>query len=163
MVVYLSLGSNIGDREKYLRAATTRLANGRLKIHRTASVYITEPRDYADQDWFLNTVIEAEVQYSPVELLEQCLAVEKDTGRVRTMFKGPRTLDIDIIFYDSLIIDKPGLHIPHPRYPDRRFVLTPLVEIAAEFIDPQRRMSVRAVADLCSDHSGVNLYRPPLL
>ena len=163
MVVYLSLGSNIGNREDYLRAAITRLAEERLNIVRTSSVYITEPRDYVDQAWFLNTVVQAEAQYPPDELLELCLAVEKEAGRVRSLLKGPRTLDIDIIFYDSFLVEKPGLHIPHPRYAERRFVLTPLVQIAADFIDPQRRMAVRDVAELCADQSAVNLYGPPLL
>jgi 2-amino-4-hydroxy-6-hydroxymethyldihydropteridine diphosphokinase len=163
MVVYLSLGSNIGDRKNHLRTAITQLADPQFRVIRTSSVYITEPRDYADQDRFLNIVLEADTQFGPFDLLKRCQMLERDAGRARTISKGPRTLDIDIIFYDSLVLRTFELTIPHPRYAERRFVLTPLAEIAGEFVDPQRRMTVQQLVKMCADPSEVVLHSEPLL
>src|SRR5262249_19073007 len=134
--VYLALGSNLGDREKYLDAGIHGLASHGIEIVRCASIYSTEPREVLDQPWFLNTALEATTYLTPNELLRLCLDVERENHRVRDSHKGPRTLDIDIIFYGNKIIREPHLTIPHPGLFSRRFVLAPLAEIAADFLDP---------------------------
>ena len=153
--VYLALGSNMGDREEHLRSAIRGLGSRRIEIIRCASVYSTEPREVVDQPWFLNTVLEAGTTLTPDELLRTCLEVEKENLRTRDLNKGPRTLDIDIVFYGNEIIRKPGLSIPHPALSGRRFVLTPLAEIAPGFVDPSSGKTVRQLLEACSDAATV--------
>jgi len=153
--VYLALGSNLGDREDHLRAGIRDLAARGVMPVRCASVYSTEPREVVDQPWFLNTVIEGNTDLNPEELLRVCLDVEKDNQRMRQTTKGPRTLDIDIIFYGSDIVRKPGLTIPHPSFSARRFVLVPLAEIAPNFIDPLSGKTIKQLLESCPDQSGV--------
>src|SRR5256885_1572053 len=111
MRVYIALGSNLGNREEYLRAAVRGLSERQVDITGTASVYSTAPRDVLDQPRFLNTAIEADTTLSPQELLAACLDIEKNNNRVHGINKGPRTLDIDIIFYGTEIIRTPDLTI----------------------------------------------------
>src|SRR5262249_3104735 len=134
--VYLALGSNLGKREDYLRAGIHRLAARGVQMIRCASIYSTQPQEIRDQPWFLNTVLEASTALDPDQLLRACLETEKENDRVRNVNKGPRTLDIDIILYGNKIIREPGLTIPHPSFSARKFVLAPLSEIAADFVDP---------------------------
>src|SRR5688500_14891331 len=122
MLVYLALGSNLGDRASFLKAALEDLPRQGIEVVRCASLYSTEPREVVDQPWFLNTAVLGSTALEPRRLLEACLAVEAANGRRRDRDKGPRTLDIDIIFYGSRIIDEPGLAVPHPRLAARRFV-----------------------------------------
>lgn len=163
MDIYLGLGSNLGDRESQLRAALTSLNNNGVRVVRSASVYLTEPRDYADQPWFLNTVVQADTELEPQDLLQRCLRIEREAGRNRTTPNGPRTLDIDIVFYADRVIDLPGLTIPHPRYAGRRFVLEPLAEIAPNLIDPKRGVRVRDLLEQSSDDAVISVYGRPLL
>jgi len=153
--VFLTLGSNLGDREQHLRAAIQGLANRKIEIVRLASIYSTEPREILDQPWFLNTAIETATQLQPHEVLRVCLDVERDNGRVRDTVKGPRTLDIDIIFYGGEIIHDPGLTIPHPSFARRRFVLAPLAEIAPEFVDPISKKTLSELLLACDDRAQV--------
>ena len=153
--VYLALGSNLGDREEYLRAGIRGLAARGVMPVRCASVYSTEPREVLDQPWFLNTVIEGNTDLNPEELLRVCLDVEKENQRIRQITKGPRTLDIDIIFYGSDIVRKPGLTIPHPSFSARRFVLVPLAEIAPNFSDPLSGKTIKQLLESCPDRSAV--------
>ena len=153
--VYLALGSNMGDRREHLRSAIRGLANRGIDIVRCASVYSTEPREVVDQPWFLNTVLEAGTALTADELLRTSLEVEKENHRTRDLNKGPRTLDIDIIFYGNEIIRKPGLSIPHPAFSSRRFVLAPLAEIAAGFVDPSSGKTVRQLLEACTDMATV--------
>jgi len=153
--VYLALGSNLGDREAYLRDGIQALAKHQIEIVRQASIYSTAPREVLDQPWFLNTTIEAATDLQPDALLHVCLEIEKDHRRVRNTVKGPRTLDIDIIFYGNKIIHAPGLTIPHPSFASRRFVLAPLVEIAPDFIDPVTRKTLRELLQSCDDQAQV--------
>ena len=153
--MYLALGSNLGNREEYLRAGIRGLATRGVEIVRCASVYFTEPRELLDQPWFLNTAVEANTQLLAHELLRACLEVEGENHRVRNVDKGPRTLDIDIIFYGDKIIRKPGLTIPHPSFFSRRFVLAPLAEIAPDFVDPVSRKSMRWLLDECGDQASI--------
>ena len=157
--MYLALGSNLGDREGYLRAGIRGLAAHGIDIIRCASVYSTEPREILDQPWFLNTVLEVNTNLNPSELLQVCLEVEKQNNRIRETVKGPRTLDIDIIFYGSTIIQSPELTIPHPSFSQRRFVLAPLAEIAPSFVDPTSGQTMQQLLEMCPDQSSVSPVR----
>ena len=136
--VYLSLGSNIGDREANLRAAVERLG-----VARQSPIYETEPVDYVHQRWFLNLVVELETELFPRQLLARTQKIERELGRVRGIPKGPRTIDIDILLYGSAIVKTPALEIPHPRMAARRFVLAPLADLAPELRHPVTRLSIR--------------------
>src|SRR5215467_6840772 len=157
MRAYVALGSNLGNRQEYLRSGLRGLADRHIKISRTASLYSTAPRDVIEQPWFLNTAIEADTELGPEELLAACLEVERDNDRVRDIqtSKGPRTLDIDIIFYGTEIIRTPALTIPHPRLAMRRFVLIPLAEIAPNFVDPVSGRSIKELLEHCPDEGDV--------
>jgi 2-amino-4-hydroxy-6-hydroxymethyldihydropteridine diphosphokinase len=141
--IYLSLGSNIGDREANLRKAVELLEALDVHVLRASRIYETEPVDYVDQAWFLNQVVEAETALFPMQLLTRIARIERELGRTRTVPKGPRTLDIDILFYAEAVVHTARLEIPHPRMAERRFVLLPLAELAPDLRHPVTRLSVR--------------------
>jgi 2-amino-4-hydroxy-6-hydroxymethyldihydropteridine diphosphokinase len=145
--VYLGLGSNVGDRERNLAAALAQLAGLALRVLRVSSTYETEPVDYTDQRWFLNLVVEAETELFPMQLLARIVKVERALGRVRTVPKGPRTLDIDILLYGRAVVRSARLEIPHPRMGERRFVLAPLAELAPGLRHPLTRKTIREMLD----------------
>ncbi len=126
---FLSLGSNIGNREFYLQQALKQLIENKIYVTDFSSVYETNPVGVEGQNDYLNMVVEVHTDYGPRELLEKCLSIEKELGRERVVHWGPRTIDIDIILYDDLIMDSEDLIIPHPRMQERGFVLIPLAEI----------------------------------
>jgi len=130
MNVYLSLGSNIGDREENLRTAIDELPHVGVAITRVSSFYETEPVDLKEQPWFLNCVVEAETHFDPFMLLRALREIETKMGSQKLVAKGPRLMDIDILLYGAETIDTPELQVPHPRMHLRRFVLMPLAEIA---------------------------------
>lgn len=163
MEIYLGFGSNIGDREAQLRAALIELEQSEVTVRRSASLYATEPRDFAEQPWFLNTVIEVRTLLEPEALLEQCLQIEKKAGRVRDQSKGPRPIDIDILLYRDRLIDQPNLIVPHPRYRERRFVLVPLAELAPDLSDPVCGLTMQQLLDMCPDDGEVRRHGAPLL
>jgi 2-amino-4-hydroxy-6-hydroxymethyldihydropteridine diphosphokinase len=134
--VYLSLGSNLGDRAANLRAAIAALPAAGLTVTRVSSFYETEPVDYLDQPWFLNCVLRAETERVAVELLRDLRAIETRLGSQKEFAKGPRLLDIDILLYGGQFIDTPELQVPHPRMLQRKFVLAPLAEIAPQVSHP---------------------------
>ena len=145
--IYLSLGSNVGDREGNLRKAVERLASDDVRVLRRSRIYETEPLDYQDQAWFLNQVVEADTALFPMQLLTRIGRVEHELGRVRTVRNGPRTIDIDILFYAAAIVNTPRLEIPHPRLAERRFVLAPLAELAPDLRHPATHRSVRQMLE----------------
>ena len=141
-IVYFSLGSNVGDRETHLARARERLNVDGIRLVRASSIYETEPRDFLDQAWFMNQVVEAETSLFPKQLLSRTQKIERALGRVRTQEKGPRTIDIDILLYGDAIVSVPGLEIPHARMSDRRFVLEPLAELAPSLRHPRTGATV---------------------
>jgi len=145
--VYLSLGSNVGDRGQHLRAALERLESARVRVLRTSAVYETEPLDLKAQRWFWNLVAEAETDLFPRQLLAYTSRIERELGRVRTVAKGPRTLDVDILFYGRAVVQADGLEIPHPRIAERRFVLVPLADLAPDLRHPVTHRTVREMLE----------------
>jgi 2-amino-4-hydroxy-6-hydroxymethyldihydropteridine diphosphokinase len=145
--VYLSLGSNIGDRARNLQAALHRFAAPDLRVMRTSPVYETEPVEYTAQRWFLNLAAEAATELLPMQLLLRIGRVERALGRVRTVPKGPRTIDIDILFYGRTIVRSARLEIPHPRIAERRFVLAPLADLAPDLRHPVTGRTIREMLD----------------
>lgn len=141
--VYLSLGSNLGDRQRHLLDAIAMLETPRLHVTRVSGIYETEPQDLRTQPWFLNLVLEAETKLFPMQLLSLIQRIESDLGRQRKVSKGPRTLDIDILLYGNFIINSDRLMVPHPHMHERRFVLEPLVELAPNLRHPLLRRSMR--------------------
>jgi 2-amino-4-hydroxy-6-hydroxymethyldihydropteridine diphosphokinase len=140
---FLSLGSNLGDREAFLNEALERLQAAGVRTVRRSPVHETEPQDYRDQPWFLNMAVEVETDLAPLALLATIQKIEAEMGRQRSIPKGPRTIDIDILFYANLVIATPELEIPHPRLTERRFVLDPLSEIAPDLRHPMTGKTVR--------------------
>lgn len=134
--VYLSLGSNVGDREANLRAAIAALPPTGVRVKQLSSIYETEPVDYLGQPWFLNCVVEAETELAPLALLQALRSIESQLGSQKAFAKGPRKIDLDILLYGLETIDTPSLQVPHPRLHLRRFVLTPLAEIAPHLKHP---------------------------
>jgi 2-amino-4-hydroxy-6-hydroxymethyldihydropteridine diphosphokinase len=141
MIVYLSLGSNLGDRDANLQQAIAQLAPA-VRVLRVSPTYETEPVDYTAQPWFLNLVAEAQTNLSPTKLLAHTVALEQALGRIRAIPQGPRTIDIDILLYGDVVVRAARLEIPHPRMPQRRFVLAPLADLAPKLRHPVTHLTV---------------------
>lgn len=159
--VYIAIGSNLGDKLSNCRKGIELLEKSGVSILACSHFYKTDPVDYADQDRFINAAVKAETDLSPLLLLKALKSIEKQAGRVETVRFGPRVLDMDIIFYDDLTMDEAGLTIPHPRMHKRGFVLTPICDIAPEFIHPvltQTMTELLKQFDNDSPHE-VSLYR----
>jgi 2-amino-4-hydroxy-6-hydroxymethyldihydropteridine diphosphokinase len=154
-VAFLSLGSNLGDTRQHLKAARDALGLSEVSVEEVSARYATEPVDVRDQPWFLNQVVRVCTDLSPIELLGVCLKAEQEQGRQRTLVRGPRTLDIDILLYDDLILQDPQLQIPHPRIQLRRFVLEPLAFLAPNKIHPVLRETFEKLLLKCPDTSRV--------
>ncbi len=150
--IFLGIGCNLGDREQNLEEGKRLLS---LKILKASSLYETEPVGYLDQPWFLNAVIQVEEALTVRELLTRCQSVEQQMGRKRDIPKGPRIIDVDILFYGELIMNEPDLIIPHPAIAERRFVLEPMNEIAPDFIHPVLEKTVRQLLLECPERSVV--------
>ena len=153
--VYLSLGSNLGDREQHLRAALARLGQIGTLIA-ISDVYETEPIDAPPQPWFLNCAVALETELMPKQLLAAVLALERELGRRRqkTNAKTPRTIDIDILLFGASIVNTPALTIPHPGLHMRRFVLEPLAAIAPEVRHPVLKRTIRELRDALPPNPG---------
>ena len=154
-IVYLSLGSNLGDREANLRAAIDALQPAGVRVRQVSSIYETEPVDFLDQPWFLNCVVEAETEIEPHALLQSLRSIESQLGSQKEFAKGPRKLDLDILLYSDETIATPDLQIPHPRMLQRRFVLTPLAEIAPNLRHPSWPATASTLLAHLSDPSQV--------
>lgn len=135
-IIYLSLGSNVGDRTDNLRRAIAALEDIGVRVRQVSSIYETEPVDLREQPWFLNCVVEAATELSAAELLKKMRQIEAQMGSKKIVAKGPRLIDLDILLYGDESIDAPELQVPHPRMHLRRFVLVPLAEIAPELRHP---------------------------
>jgi 2-amino-4-hydroxy-6-hydroxymethyldihydropteridine diphosphokinase len=142
--VYLSLGSNVGERERMLQSALDLLNASGIVIKRVSSVYETEPVDFKEQRSFLNLAAEAETELFPMMLLTRIQKIELALGRKRAgPPKGPRTIDIDILLYGAVRVHSAALTIPHPRMHERRFVLEPMSELAPDLRHPELRGTMR--------------------
>jgi 2-amino-4-hydroxy-6-hydroxymethyldihydropteridine diphosphokinase len=128
-IVYLALGSNLGDRLHYIQKAIEELKTCGLKVLKVSSVVETDPLEAPPQGRYLNAVLKAQTHYSPEELILITQGIEQKLGRVKKIFRGPRVIDIDILLYDDIKLTAPGLLIPHPRMFERDFVMGPLKEI----------------------------------
>jgi 2-amino-4-hydroxy-6-hydroxymethyldihydropteridine diphosphokinase len=141
--VYIALGSNLGDRVENLLLARERIQSPHVRLTRASSIYETAPRDIIDQPWFLNQVVAAETTLFPRQLLARLLRIEREMGRQRTIAKGPRVIDLDILLFGDAVIHTAGLEIPHPRMAERRFVLEPLAELAPALRPPRGNHTVQ--------------------
>lgn len=157
-MIYLSLGSNLGDREAQLRKALEKLHQKEILLVKESSIYETEPVDVPDQPDFLNLVCQVETVLEPESLLAACQEVEFEMGRRREENREARNIDIDILFYGRRIVEKPSLKIPHPAWQRRNFVLVPLAEIAPDFRDPVSNQTIQAIQQHSCDNSRVTLY-----
>ena len=145
-IVYLSLGSNVGDRTANLNAAIERLRT-LGEVEKVSSFYETEPVEFVNQPWFLNCAVMLDTEKMPKQLLAGILDVEQQMGRRRAQKKGPRAIDIDILLFGNSIIDTKGLTVPHPAMHERRFVLEPLAEIAPDARHPVFKRTIRELRD----------------
>ena len=148
-IVYLALGSNLGDRLANLKEAIAALTP-QMNVKAKSQVYETPPWGYEDQPKFLNQVVRAKTYLEPEQLLKHLKRLEVALGRKESFPNGPRLIDIDILFYDDLVLKTPALVIPHPRLHERAFVLMPLMDIDPDLVHPVSKKSVREMMALCN-------------
>jgi 2-amino-4-hydroxy-6-hydroxymethyldihydropteridine diphosphokinase len=163
--VYLSLGSNMGDRARNIARAIEALGERGVRVTRESSLYETEPVDVRGKaNWFLNGVVEAQTELMPRQLMNALLAIERSLGRRRGPVaeggpKESRTIDMDILFFGSAVVHGPDLEIPHPRLPERKFVLVPFAEIAPDAGHPVLKQTVAQLLAATPDRSQVRIWR----
>ena len=156
--IYLSLGSNIGDRAHNLASAIGALPAHGARVLRQSSLYETEPVELRQQEWFLNGVVQVETGLTPQELMQALLDIERSMGRLRVTPKGPRVMDMDILLFGPAILHEAELKIPHPRMAERRFVLTPFAEIAPNTMHPVLKKTIAELLAETPDKSQVRLF-----
>jgi 2-amino-4-hydroxy-6-hydroxymethyldihydropteridine diphosphokinase len=152
---YLLTGGNEGDRILHMQQARTNIELICGRVLQISSLYETAPWGNANQSDFLNQVLLVDTELSPESLLKAILSIEENLGRRRTVKNAPRTIDIDILFYDRLVMKEPGLIIPHPRIADRRFVLEPLNEISPGLLHPLLKKTIHQLLQECTDELAV--------
>ncbi len=157
--VYLSLGSNKGDRAQYIASAIAVLSERGVNVIQGSSLYETEPVETRSKSWFLNCVVKAETELLPPQLMHTLLDVERLLGRRRRVLRGPRFIDMDILLYDDWVVGTDQLEIPHPRMAERRFVLVPLAEIAPEARHPVLKKTIAELLGETPDRSEVRPYQ----
>lgn len=148
--IYLGLGSNVGDRKVNLRRAL-KLFSPRVKVEARSPLYDTDPMYLTDQPRYYNMVVRAKTELTPPKLLSYVRGIETEMGRAGKTHNRPRVIDIDILFYDDLVVATPDLEIPHPRIAERAFVLAPLVDIAPKLIHPTLKKSVKELLAQITD------------
>ncbi len=154
--LFLLLGGNLGDKNQIFSDARKRLEEELGPIVQLSSVYETEPWGFESEDLFWNQVVVIETALDPIDVLKHTKAIELELGRIRKAARyTSRLIDIDLLFYDALVFHEPNLELPHPRMIDRRFVLEPLAEVAADFIHPVFQQSIVALLEDCSDELAV--------
>jgi 2-amino-4-hydroxy-6-hydroxymethyldihydropteridine diphosphokinase len=157
--VFLGLGSNLGDRVRNLGEARRQLERSGIRLEELSPIYVTEPVDFREQDWFLNQVVRVSTPLEPSPLLELCLNIERTMGRKRQIPKGPRNIDIDILLYGELVLETEALTVPHPRLSQRRFILEPLATLAPDLMHPVLKSTISSLLRACPDRSQVYLFR----
>jgi 2-amino-4-hydroxy-6-hydroxymethyldihydropteridine diphosphokinase len=160
--VFLSLGSNLGDRSGNITKALDGLASAGVEVRRVSSFYRTEPVDYTQQPWFINCVAEVATELLPMQLLSAVQRVERKLGRLRSINKGPRKIDIDILLYENAVIRSATLNIPHVSMAERRFVLVPLRELEPGLRHPVTEQTVTEMLGDTSDTSQVIRINQPV-
>ncbi len=155
--VFLGLSTNLGDKLQNLNSALTKLSEF-AEIIDLSSIYLTEPVGFKDQDDFLNAVVKIQTKVSHTDLLERIKLIEKEMGRVKIIKDGPRTIDLDILYYQDLCFDSKNLTIPHPRLHLRNFVLTPLTEIAKDNLHPLLKLSSQQMLQNLENPDKVEFY-----
>jgi 2-amino-4-hydroxy-6-hydroxymethyldihydropteridine diphosphokinase len=158
--IYLSLGSNIGDRAANLRAAIAALTGAEVRVTRVSKIYETEPVDYLEQEWFLNCVVEGKTELGAVEVLRGLRGIEARMKSKKEFAKGPRLIDLDILLYGDETIDTAGLQVPHPRMLQRKFVLVPLAEIGPGLRHPAWDGNAAEMLKRTADKSVVRRFSP---
>ena len=147
-IVYLALGSNLGNRAANLKEAITALSP-QMEVKAKSKVYETPPWGYIEQEKFLNQVLMVKTYLEPLPLLKHLKRLEVALGRKASFQNGPRLIDIDILFYDDLVLESPALVIPHPHVHERGFVLLPMLDIAPDLVHPVKQRSVRDMLAGC--------------
>lgn len=154
-IAYLLIGSNLGERAKFIAQANEFIQQRCGKIMGQSALYETAPWGLLAQPAFLNQAISVETTLEPEQLMQVLLAIENDMGRTRTIQYGPRTIDLDILLINQHVLDTPLLKLPHPALPERRFALIPLAEIAPGLVHPIFNKTVLELLTLCQDQSDV--------
>jgi 2-amino-4-hydroxy-6-hydroxymethyldihydropteridine diphosphokinase len=160
-LVYIAMGSNVGDRAGTLARAVEEMTSAGLGVLRQSSLYETQPVGGPPQPWFLNAVVEAETTWMPLRLLHALQRIERRFGRRRMVVSGPRTLDLDLLFYGSTVIRSSELQVPHPRLHTRPFVLAPLAELAPALNHPVMHKTVAELLGQSADSSQVRRWNSP--